>query len=58
MHAIKGKTICIQLTMLMVGLEGVIFNILAQFNAFPCSPPLNFVSRRKGENDLAKIKFL
>ena len=47
-HTIKGKTLCIQLTTLMIGFQGIIFNILAQFDVFPCVPPLNFTSRRKG----------
>jgi len=47
-HAIKGKTLCIQLTTVMIGFQGIIFNALAQFGVFPCAPPLNFTSRRKG----------
>ena len=49
-HAIVGKTRCMQLTMFVTGFEGMIFNALAQFGLFPCEPPLNFYSRRQGES--------
>jgi len=48
-HSIKGKTTCIQLLMLVTGLESLLFNVLAQLDVFPCTPPLNFFSRRQGK---------
>lgn len=46
-HAIRGKTLCIQLTSFVVGFEALIFNLLAQFDVFGCNPPLNFQSNRR-----------
>ncbi|XP_002131316.2 organic solute transporter subunit alpha [Ciona intestinalis] len=55
MHAIKGKTICMQLTMFVTGFESLIFNVLAQFDLFPCDPPFDFYSNRKAYNNYAVV---
>ncbi|CAK8689013.1 unnamed protein product [Clavelina lepadiformis] len=54
-HAIKGKTMCIQLLMVITGFEGMIFNVLAQLDVFPCTPPLNFLSRRRAIYNYAVV---
>ena len=48
-HIVSGKTRVIQLTMLVIGFEGMIFNIMGQYNVFPCEPPLNFSTRVQGK---------
>ena len=55
-HAISGKTKCMQLTMFVVGLEGLIFSLLNQYDVFKCESPLNFSSRSQGLQSLSEIK--
>jgi len=45
LHAVKGKTICIQLTIFITGFESLFFQIMAQNGVFPCEKPLQFNSR-------------
>ena len=49
-HLIKGKTVCMQLVMFIIGLEGIFFNVLSQLGLFPCVEPFNFNSNRKGNS--------
>jgi len=54
-HLIKGKTVCMQLVMFIIGLEGIFFNVLSQLGLFPCVEPFNFNSNRKAINNYAVI---
>ena len=48
-HTITGKTRVMQLTMLVLGFEGMIFNLLGQYDVIKCEPPLNFSTRAQGK---------
>ena len=43
-HAIRGKTICIQLASFVVGFEGLICAVVEQLTDTKCEYPLNFRS--------------
>lgn len=47
-HAVKGKTMCMQLTMFVVGFESLIFNVIGELDIIPCTYPFNFQSKRRG----------
>jgi len=54
-HKVKGKTLCMQLTMIVIGFEGIIFNAIGSFGAFPCKAPFAFNTRSKAFNNYAVI---